>query len=458
VFDGRLIERGSPDFEAARVDAIFNTRRPARFPSAVLEAASQADVVAGVRLARDRDWSVSMRSGGHSWAAWSLHDDALLIDLAGLREMAIVGPGVASVSPSIRGGSEFGPFIRSHGYLFPGGHCPSVGLGGYLLQGGQGWNGRLWGWACENVLAVDVVTADGELVHASADSHPDLYWAARGAGPGFFGVVTRFHLKMFDLPPVFVQTAYALPIELFDDVLRWAHAVLPTLDRRVEPVIVGTRVPPEGVDVGGAPMLVMLATGLFDSHEEAERLMWPLQSCPGLDNAYMRDFVAPVTFDIVGAIQEAMSPSGHRYAADCAWTDATADDLAPLLRDLYMSLPTPQSFTIWYGWNPVRRLPDMAFSMEANVYVATYAVWSDPEDDTRVLQWMSDRYRALEPLSKGTYLGDADLLRRPAPFMAADNFRRLTAVRDEYDPQRRFPDFRVKPGTTPNEFERSTAG
>ena len=264
-----------------------------------------------------------------------------------------------------------------------------------------------------------MVTADGELVHASADSHPDLYWAARGAGPGFFGAVTRFHLHLFDLPPVFVQTAYALPIDHFDEVLRWAHEVLPTLDRRVEPVIVGTRMPPEGVDVGGAPMMIMLATGLFDSQDEADRLMRPLQGCPGLDDAYMREFAAPVTFDLVGAIQEAMSPRGHRYAADCAWTDASADELAPLLRDLYTSLPTPQSFTIWYGWNPVRPLPDMAFSMEANVYVATYAVWSDPADDERVLQWMSDRYRALEPVSKGTYLGDADLLRRPAPFMAA---------------------------------------
>jgi FAD/FMN-containing dehydrogenase len=70
--------------------------------------------------------------------------------------MAIATPGVATVSPSIRGGAELSPFIRSHGYLFPGGHCPTVGLGGYLLQGGQGWNGRLWGWACESVLAVDV--------------------------------------------------------------------------------------------------------------------------------------------------------------------------------------------------------------------------------------------------------------------------------------------------------------
>jgi FAD/FMN-containing dehydrogenase len=118
AFDGRLIERESQDYESARVDAIFNHRHPPRFPSAVLEAVTEADVVAGVRLARDRGWSVTVRSGGHSWAAWSLHDDALLTDLSGLREMAIAAPGVATVSPSIRGGAELGPFIRSQGYLF----------------------------------------------------------------------------------------------------------------------------------------------------------------------------------------------------------------------------------------------------------------------------------------------------------------------------------------------------
>ena len=95
----------------------------------------------------------------------------------------------------------------------------------------------------------------------------------------------------------------------------------------------------------------------------------------------------------------------------------------------------------------------MAFSMEANVYVATYAVWTDPTDDERVQQWVSERYRALEPVSKGTYLGDADVLSRPAPFMAPDNFRRLAEIRGEYDPDRRFPGYRVKAGVIANEFE-----
>jgi FAD/FMN-containing dehydrogenase len=452
-FDGRFFERGSDDYERARVDAIFNARRPGRFPAAVLEAASEADVVAGVRLANERGWKITIRSGGHSWAAWSLEDDSLLIDLAGLHELRLIDRTTAVAAPSTRGGDELNPFLRSHGLMFPGGHCPSVGIGGFLSQGGQGWNGRPWGWGCENVLAVDVVTAAGELVHASPDSHADLYWAARGAGPGMFGIITRFYLRVHELPPYFAQTVYALPIEAFDDVIAWAHAVLPTLDIRVEPVIVGTRLPPPGVDVGGGPLIVIATTGMFDSKEDAEQCMAPLQTCPWLDRALLADFAAEATWEVVNEIQTMQNPADHRYAVDCAWTDASAEELIPLLKPVYTDLPTSESFAIWYGWNPTRPLQDMAFSMEANVYVAAYAVWNDPHDDQRVMNWVTSRLRALEPITVGVYLGDADLLRRPGKFMADANFAKLERIRGEYDPAGLFPNYRVKPGTTINEFE-----
>ena len=105
-------------------------------------------MIAGVRLARDRGWKVAARAGGHAWAGWSVRDDALLIDLAGLRDMTIdVDNLTATVRPAFRGGQDLGPALQQHGLVFPGGHCSTVGLGGYLLQGGQGWNSRQWGWA-----------------------------------------------------------------------------------------------------------------------------------------------------------------------------------------------------------------------------------------------------------------------------------------------------------------------
>src|SRR3954453_4030712 len=124
--------------------------------------------------------------------------------------------------------------------MFTGGHCESVGIGGFLLQGGQGWNSRRWGWGAENVLAVEVVTADGELVHADPDENADLYWAARGAGPGFPGVVTRFHLRTYPLTPMFHDTRI-FRLDDLEPVLEWLPAVLPTVAPPVEPVMAATR-------------------------------------------------------------------------------------------------------------------------------------------------------------------------------------------------------------------------
>ena len=133
--DGRLIRRGDQGYEQACVGRIFNARRPDRYPVAVLPARDADDVAAGVRLARERGWPVSVRSGGHSWAAWSLRDDALLIDLGQLDQVDYdPSTGIATAGPATKMGTALAPFLAGHGRSFPGGHCPTVGLGGYLLQ------------------------------------------------------------------------------------------------------------------------------------------------------------------------------------------------------------------------------------------------------------------------------------------------------------------------------------
>ena len=214
TFAGELHWRGEPGYEEARVGRVFNARRPDRYPAAVLLADSEDDVVAAVRLARDRGLEVSVRAGGHSWAAWGVRDDALLIDLGRLREMNYdPDTGIATASPAVKGGAELTPFLTAHGRAFPGGHCPSVGIGGFLLQGGQGWNGRKYGWACESVAAIDVVTADGELIRADEEQNSDLLWAARGAGPGFFGVITRFHLRTYPLPRAMTHDTWMFELD-----------------------------------------------------------------------------------------------------------------------------------------------------------------------------------------------------------------------------------------------------
>lgn len=437
----RLLRAGEPGFEQACVGRIFNARLPERRPAAVLEATSAEEVAAGVRLARDEGLQVSVRSGGHSWAAWSLREGALLIDLDGLRGVEYdPATHVATVGPSTKGGDELVPVLDAHDRVFCGGHCPSVGLGGFLLQGGQGWNSRRVGWACENVLAVDVVTADGELVHCDEHENADLLWAARGAGGGFPGIVVRFHLRTHPKPRHFVHDTWTFALGDAPELLAWMHDVLPTLESVVEPVIAATRLPDvplfDGVARPEGTVLLLHTTAMCDSPEEAERVLAPLQDGPPAARA-LGHVAGPTSLAEENAAQAAQNPEEHRYAVDCQWTDAPAAELAPRLQRIWAELPTEHSFSIWYGWAPTRELPDMAFSLEANVYCATYAIWSDPADDERHRSWVVERTRALAEVGVGTYLGDTDFTRRPDRFMAEANFRRLEAVQAARDPEAR---------------------
>jgi FAD/FMN-containing dehydrogenase len=442
---GRLLRRGDPLYEQARTGRIFNARRPDRFPAAVLLAESDDDVTDGVRLAAERGWTVSARSGGHSWAAWSLHDDALLIDLGGMRDIAYEpATGVASVRPAVQGGLELAPFLAERGRAFPGGHCPSVGLGGFLLQGGQGWNGRARGWACQSVVGLDVVTADGKLVHADADENSDLLWAARGAGPGFPGVVTRFYLQTYQAPAVMWHDTWTFRLDDAVELLSWLHDVLPGLDRHVEPVVAATRLPDVPLHDGTArpdgTVVLLHTTVMADSDAAALARFGPLQDGPlaGRELGHIR---GPTSMAEENLAQTAQNPEGYRYAVDCTWTDAPARVLAPLLRKLWSELDTEHSFSIWYGWAPRRDLPDMAFSVEAEVYIATYVVYTDPADDARYSEWVHRRTAELAAYGAGVYLGDTDFTRRQDRFLSDEAYRHLGAVCAKRDPSGRFTSY-----------------
>jgi FAD/FMN-containing dehydrogenase len=133
-------EADAATYEDARVGRVFNHRRPDRFPLAVVKASSEEDIIAAVKLAKERNCRVAVRSGGHSWAAWSVRENSILIDLGDYKEIEVDTENhIARVSTSMTG-REVNGELNKHGLMFPGGHCPDVGLGGFLLQGGMGWN------------------------------------------------------------------------------------------------------------------------------------------------------------------------------------------------------------------------------------------------------------------------------------------------------------------------------
>lgn len=200
----------------------FNHRRAVttRVPRAVVHATQTAHVAAAVVLAGQLGVRVSVRSGGHSWAGWGVREDAVLIDLGALPggkhsssypppppSSSLVGVDTSSggdeglsydertkivAAPPSTTGRLLNGFLQGRGRMFAGGHCPDVGLGGFLLQGGMGWNCKNWGWACESIVGIDVVTAAGREIYCCQSENEDLFWAARGAGPGEFSIYFLF--------------------------------------------------------------------------------------------------------------------------------------------------------------------------------------------------------------------------------------------------------------------------
>ena len=145
---GSMFWRDDAGYEEARRGAVANGRKPDRFPDVIVRPRSDGDVVAAVRLAKKRSLKIGVRSGGHSWAASFLRDGGMLLDLSQMRGFSVDADAqTATVQPALKG-SDFNRALLKNGLFFPSGHCMPVSLGGFLLQGGFGWNSRLWGPAC----------------------------------------------------------------------------------------------------------------------------------------------------------------------------------------------------------------------------------------------------------------------------------------------------------------------
>ena len=216
----RTFFRGSDGYEAARRKTVWNSILPQRFPDVIVQASDTADVVATIRYARAHGHRVGIRSGGHSWAASHLRDGGVLLDVSRLEQCDVdTDRMVARVGPC-KIASVFANELDAQGLFFPAGHCEGIRLGGYLLQGGYGWNSKVLGPACESVLGLQVVTADGDTLYCDPQQHADLYWAARGSGPGFFGVVTSFTLRLHPRADVLGTCLYMYPVEVADEVVR----------------------------------------------------------------------------------------------------------------------------------------------------------------------------------------------------------------------------------------------
>jgi FAD/FMN-containing dehydrogenase len=402
----------------------------------IVLAGSEDDVISAVRMAEAEGLRVAVRSGGHSFAVDSVREGGMLLDVGGLDEVSIDAGAMSATAGPGRRGNELCLQLGEEGLFFPSGHCKGVALGGYLLQGGYGWNSRALGLACESVTGVDVVTAGGELVHADEATNPELLWAARGAGPGFPGVVTRFHLRLHPKPGEFGLSTHIFPMDVVDELYRWAREVCPHVDERNEmQLLMGSDF--EALGVHGPA--VMLSSAVFADSEEAAREAVDVErTCPVLDRAVVPIGYASASLRDVYELVMLAYPAGARRAVDNMWTSATAAELLPGIRAIAATIPPAPSHFLWLNWAPPASRPDMAYSLEGEVYLALYGGWTDPDDDARYEGWAVSQMRALEPLASGIQLADENLGERPARFVTDEKMSRLDAIRAAWDPDGRF--------------------
>jgi FAD/FMN-containing dehydrogenase len=432
-FDGQLLARGEDGYEDARRAAVWNAMTPQREPELVVLAESEQDVVRAVRLANERSLKIGVRSGGHSWAGNHVRDGGMLLDLSRLRAAEIdVAAMSASVQPGCRG-NELLEALAEYELFFPAGHCPGVGLGGYLLQGGYGWNGRLHGPACMSVKGIDLVTAAGEQLHASEQENSDLLWAARGSGPGFFGVVTRFHLRLQPRPKITANGLCTYPIDLLEEVFSWAQEIAPRVPRTMELMLIVHH------DESGELEIAVTAPVLVDEEVEARTALELLQSCPVLEQAKLNvPYVELALSDLYAGVH-ASYPDEHRYAVDNMWTSAPVSELLPGLRRIAETMPGAPTHMLWMNWGPgstpAPERPQMAYSVEDDTYIALYGVWSQQAEDEANVAWATERMREMEHLASGIQLADENLGRRPARFLTDERMARVQELRAEHDPQ-----------------------
>ncbi|KAI0864450.1 FAD-binding domain-containing protein [Xylaria cubensis] len=409
---------------------VFNRRRDtSRVPRAVIRASCVAHVRDAVKLANQLQCRVSVRSGGHSWAAWSVRHDAVLVDLADLGYMDYDRRRkIASCSPSVTG-EVLNKALEGEGRMFAGGHCPDVGLGGFLLQGGMGWNCKNWGWACESIVGIDVVTADARELYCSSTENSDLFWAARGAGPGFPAIVTSFHLLTRPLLQMY-NSVFIYPQSMFRTVLQWVIDTSPTADSDTEMVCVAKRTA-DGEDID----IIAGFLSFKPSKEEAETAMRHVRdSRPA--GAKVEVFCEPTDFACQYAGQRDEQPTGYRFCSENTYVGNDVDDVPDVLEKAFTTLPTQKSFALYFAMNPTSRrlLPPMAHSMQSDHYFAVYTIWDDAADDARCTGWVHGIMKDVERCSAGSYMGDADFQHRTTRFWSRENGERLRDVRRKWDP------------------------
>ncbi|MFV5991679.1 FAD-binding oxidoreductase [Streptomyces sp. NPDC056231] len=443
--EGTLIRRGDPGYDRARAGAVWNGLLPERFPEAILQASAERDVPLALAWARAQGLQVSTRSGGHNWSGSQLRDGGLLIDLSRLRHCSVApASATAVVGPAITG-QGLVEALAPHDLAFPVGHCSSVAVGGFLLSGGLGWNSRAWGPACADVLEIRAVTADGRTVICSETENTDLFWAARGAGPGFFAVVTGFRLGLHPHPAAIATTSLTFPLADVERVTGWAVRTARDLPSIVETALVLAASGEATATAPPGPRITVGATAFATTRDEALAALEPLDACPFPWRVLSRQPPEPTSFAALHDGAGQVWPRAHRYAADTLWSPESYETLMTRIAGAVAQAPSGKSLVL-APVQPVSTDPallrNMAFSALGESYLVCYAIWDDPAADGANSGWLRETMAAADPSGRGGhYIAETDLeadAGRARRSYAPADWDRLQELKLTWDPDNVF--------------------
>jgi FAD/FMN-containing dehydrogenase len=440
VLRGELITPGDPRYDEAR--AVYNGMIDKR-PAAVVRCRDVGDVLACVRFARDHDVPLSVRGGGHSAAGLSVGNDALVVDLSELRSTT-VDPVARTVR--VDPGATLGDLDHAtgaFGLAVPTGFLAHTGIAGLALGGGVGYLTRRFGLTLDNLLAADVVLADGTFVTASADSHPDLFWALRGGG-GNFGIVTSF---TFRCHPVGEQGMVIGGPVLYDvadapDVLRWYRDLVPTLPEELSGWFAFVTIPPappfpEELWGRKACGVVWCYTG---AHDRADAVLAPVRAF----GTPLVMGLGPVPFPALQSAFDPLYPPGLQWYWRTDVFTEIPDAAIEVHRRYGGQLPTGHSTMHLYPIDgAAARVPEdaTAFPFRGGGWVGVIVgVDPDPANAELITQWARAYADDLHPTAVGgayvNFLMDEGEDRVRASYGA--NYDRLAQVKATYDPENTF--------------------
>lgn len=434
---GALLQAGDDAYDSTRV--IWNGMIDRR-PSLIARCHGVADVMASVDFARTHGLLVAVRAGGHNAAGYAVCDGGMMIDLSPMHAVR--------VDPQARrawaqGGATWGDVdceTTAFGLATPGGLISQTGVAGLTLSGGIGWLRGTHGLCIDNLAAVDVVTADGRLIHASDTENRDLFWAVRGGG-GNFGIVTSFEFRLYPIEPTLMFCAPAYPETRATEIMPMWREFMATTPDRLSGLAEFSTIPDDPAYPAEARgVRVMALAAVYDGPaDEGEELVRPLRQF----GEPVVDFSGKMPYRTIQTLYDALVPKGRDR---CYWKslyltgldDAVITDIVSRLGER----PSEMTFaSVWRFNGAVQRVTadTTAFGDRSMPYMLSIdSIWSKPEDDAVNISWTRNFWSDMQRYSNGRlYLnfpghGEGEELVRNA--FGREIFGKLAAIKKKYDP------------------------